>query len=96
MVTEDDFDNHLWCIKEVLMCLWEKGVKVNIGKSTFIEVSIKYIEYQLNHHSISPLIKLVDAFLSIDPPKNLGTLYISNTNEIYGKSKEKILCPLLI
>jgi hypothetical protein len=70
-ISKSSLKDHLKKLKEVLRCLCNVGLKVNVEKSTFCALEIEYLEYVLTRDGIKPLSNKVQAILAIQPPTNV-------------------------
>ena len=66
-VTKGFFAEHLQCLKQVLKCLRDRGLKINVKKSFFDRDSLKYLEYWVTRNGIQPLPDKVQALQDIAP-----------------------------
>ena len=54
--------------------LRQKGLKVNVAKSTFLATQIEYLGYLITRDGIKPLEQKVQAILQLEKPTTLREL----------------------
>ncbi len=73
-ISRSSLEDHLKKLEEVLRCLCDAGLKVNVEKLTFCALEIDYLGYILTRESIKPRSNKVQAILAIQLPKNVKEL----------------------
>jgi hypothetical protein len=73
-ISWSSLEDHLKKLEEVLRCLRNVGLKVNMEKSTFCALEIEYLRYILTRDGIKPQSNKVQAILVIQPPTNVKEL----------------------
>jgi hypothetical protein len=73
-ISRSSLEDHLNKLEEVLRCLWDAGLKVNVEKLTFCALEIEYLGYILTRDGIQSQSNKVQAILAIQPPTNVKEL----------------------
>ena len=69
VISKQSFEEHLENLEQVLTCLAETGLKVNITKCKFCQTELEYLGYTINREGVKPIMKKVEAILQLQPPK---------------------------
>ncbi len=73
-ISKSSLEDHLEKLEEVLRCLRNAGLKVNVEKLTFCTLEIEYLGYILTRDGIKPQSNKVQAILLIQLPTNVKEL----------------------
>ena len=68
------FEDHVDKLGKVLQSLQDKGLRINVSKSTFATDKIEYLGYTLTRDGIKPLAEKVTDILTLQPPSNVKQL----------------------
>lgn len=97
-LTKSTFQDHLKKLEVILNRLRQKGLKVNVAKSTFLATQIEYLGYLITRDGIKPLEQKVQAILQLEKPTTLRELrrmlgMVQYYRDIWEK-RSHVLAPL--
>ncbi len=97
-ISRSSLEENIKKLEEVLRCLCNAGLKVNVETSTFCAFEIEYLGYILTRDDIKAQSNKVEAILAIQPPTNVKELrhflgMVQYYRNLWAK-RSKILAPL--
>ena len=73
-ITKGTYKDHLTKLHNVLICLRDANLCVNINKSLFAKDEVEYLGYALNRKGIKPIDEKVSVILALKSPLNVREL----------------------
>jgi hypothetical protein len=73
-ITKGTYKDHLTKLRNMLICLQDANLRININKSLFAKDEVEYLGYVLNSKGIKPMDEKVSAILALKSPSNVREL----------------------
>ena len=98
MITKNDFQDHLKCLRKVLERIRSANLRINVEKSFFATQQLEYLGFLVTRQGIRPIASKVEAIQRLQRPKTLKQLRsflgMVNYYRDMWKRRSHILAPL--